>query len=389
MGHVFKHTYTTKGKDGRRVTRETKKWYIEWTDPHGKRHREPGYADRKATEHLLAERERDAARIASGLLTPNIDLVRQPLADHLAEYLAHLEAKQDTEEHRKLVESRCRKILDGCKFSQWNQLDAHRLEVFLAGLRAKPRGKRKGLAARTSNHYLSQFRAFVEWLAVRINASNPLASLDPLNADTDLRHVRRALTDEDFIRLIQTAETSSVTRFRQPGPDRAMLYTVAAYTGLRAQELASLDRASLRLEGDPPHLTVEAKRSKRRKLDTLPLQPTLVIRLTVWLEGRPEGRKLWPGKWASSHRGADMLRGDLEKAKIPYQDEQGRVFDFHALRGQYATSLARAGVGITDAQQLLRHSTPTLTAKHYTHLELADLAKAAGRLPAPPQAAEG
>ena len=92
---VFKHQWTTLDKaTGRRVRKETKKWYIEWTGPDGSFHREPGYVDRRSTEQLLAKRVREAEQIHAGLLTPSMDMARQPLADHLAEYLAGLAAEE-------------------------------------------------------------------------------------------------------------------------------------------------------------------------------------------------------------------------------------------------------------------------------------------------------
>jgi hypothetical protein len=68
-------------------------------------------------------------------------------------------------------------------------------------------------------------------------------------------------------------------------------------------------------------------------------------------------------------------------SKLAYQDEQGRYFDFHALRGQFVSSLARAGVHPKVAQQLARHSTIHLTMANYTHLDTADLAGALRTLP--------
>ena len=57
------------------------------------------------------------------------------------------------------------------------------------------------------------------------------------------------------------------------------------------------------------------------------------------------------------------------------------IFDFHALRGQFATSLARSGVTLAAARELMRHSTVELTAKHYTHLSLEDRREAIKKLP--------
>jgi hypothetical protein len=61
-----------------------------------------------------------------------------------------------------------------------------------------------------------------------------------------------------------------------------------------------------------------------------------------------------------------------------------REFDFHALRGQFITDIQRHGGSQIEAQKLARHSDPRLTAKHYTHFHLVDLAEAVRRLPAPP-----
>ena len=54
-----------------------------------------------------------------------------------------------------------------------------------------------------------------------------------------------------------------------------------------------------------------------------------------------------------------------------------------ALRGQFITQLGRSGVSLVEAQKLARHCDPKLTANHYTHLSLHDLASAVSRLVAP------
>jgi Phage integrase family len=81
-----------------------------------------------------------------------------------------------------------------------------------------------------------------------------------------------------------------------------------------------------------------------------------------------------------------MLRIDLAAAEIPYQDEAGRVFDFHSLRHQFVSNLALAGVHPKEAQALARHSTISLTMDRYTHLGILDLTAALERLPTIPDA---
>jgi integrase len=130
-----------------------------------------------------------------------------------------------------------------------------------------------------------------------------------------------------------------------------MLYTLAGYTGLRCSELASLTRSSFDLtEGT---VTVNAGYSKRRREDVLPLHPELVKLFAEYLQGKTKDGTIWPGTW-SKQASAKMLRLDLAEAGIPYRDEAGRVFDFHATRGQFISELARQGVHPKTAQVLAR-----------------------------------
>ena len=70
---------------------------------------------------------------------------------------------------------------------------------------------------------------------------------------------------------------------------------------------------------------------------------------------------------------------------LSYEDHAGRVFDFHALRHLFITSLARNNVSPKKAQELARHGDINLTMKVYTHVGLYDLDEAVQTLPALPQ----
>lgn len=65
-----------------------------------------------------------------------------------------------------------------------------------------------------------------------------------------------------------------------------MLYAIAALTGLRASELASLSEKNFDFKSEPPTLTLEAAYSKHRREDVLPLQPGLAKSLHAWLQNR-------------------------------------------------------------------------------------------------------
>ena len=105
--------------------------------------------------------------------------------------------------------------------------------------------------------------------------------------------------------------------------------------------------------------------------------------LRSYLDGKPAGVPFWGGDWGRKGQGAEMLRADLEDAKIPYTVEgpDGPLFaDFHALRHSYITALGRSGVDLRTAQELAGHSTPNLTAR-YMHVRLPDLAGGVEKLP--------
>ncbi len=249
-------------------------------------------------------------------------------------------------------------------------------------------------------------KAFCNWL-VRDGrlTCNPLRHLQRLNAETDVRRQRRVLTPDELERLISAAEQSKRKLGRMRGHDRAMVYRLAAFTGLRAQELASLTARSFDLMASPATVCVDACYSKHRRTDVLPLAEDLVGRLATYLaeratETEPDER-LWPGKWY--RKAGEILLYDLEAARTAWleeasgsrewqerrkshfldlEDEAGRVMDFHALRHGFITYLVTANVPPKVAQMLARHSTISLTMDRYTHLGIVDLVDGLKRLPA-------
>jgi integrase len=235
----------------------------------------------------------------------------------------------------------------------------------------------------TCNHYLTAAKGFARWLARgRRIPADPLSHLERLNPDVDVRRQRRALREETFARFIEA--TAAGRPFRGlTGPDRLVIYTLAANTGFRASELASLTPASFAFDASPPTVTVGAAYSKRKRKDVQPLRPDVAELIRQYVAGRPARSPIWPGAWSAD--GAELLQVDLAAAGIPFEDEDGRVFDFHALRGQFISQLAAKGVHPKVAQVLARHSTITLTMDYYTHLDVLDVGGALDKLPELPK----
>lgn len=161
-----------------------------------------------------------------------------------------------------------------------------------------------------------------------------------------------------------------------------MIYVVAAYTGLRIGEIASLTPESFELEANPSVVNVTSAYTKNKEVARIPLRSDLVTQLRLYLESIEDGILIWPGSWANGR--AKMIRGDLQLVGIPYTDAGGNDYDFHALRHQFITDLFRTGVSLRITQELARHSKPELTANIYTHLSVKDTHKEVGKLEAVP-----
>jgi integrase len=370
-----KPVIVTDPKTGQRVKSKSKKWWGRYKDENGIECRVPLAVDKTAAQTMLNELVRKTERRAAGLIDRFDEHRQRPIDVHLEEFRKHLQARRVGEAQVKLVGYRVERIIEACRVRILTDLSASRVQKFLADLRAD------GLSIQTSNHYLRAIKQFSRWLVRdRRAGEDPLAYISMLNVATDRRHDRRPLTETEFTALI-AATKAGKTIVRLKGPDRAMLYIVAAYTGLRASELASLTPESFRLDETPPTVTVLAGYSKHRRQDILPLHPSLVESLRPWLGLRKPATPVWPGAWARAKQAGKTLQRDLKAADIPYIDKQGRYADFHALRHTFITNMMKSGINPKTAQSLARHSTIDLTMNVYTSLTVNDQAAAIAALP--------
>jgi integrase len=423
-----------------RVESKSPTWWGRYTDGAGVEHQVRLSRSKETARRMLAKLAGDAQLASVGITDPFAEHRARPLTEHAEDFVRHLAAKGDTAKHFKRVRQRCLAVLEGLGAESLEDLQPSAVLEFLADLRAQgrprvelPEGQewftkaelvavlgvhpgsvggvvaRNGLEAvgntrarrypratvkalqdrlcrgrgvRTSNHYLEAVKNFTRWLVKdRRAAYDPLACLSAQNPDADVRVLRRALEPGEFAALVEAARNGKPFR-GLTGPDRAALYVLAAHTGFRASELASLTPASFDFDG--PTVTVEAAYSKHRRRDVQPLRPDVAAILREYVRGRPDQSPLWPGGWTDD--GALMMRHDLARAGIPFLDAKGRAYDFHALRHQFISDLVAAGVHPRDAQVLARHSTITLTMKRYAHVRPANLHAALDKLPAPPGA---
>jgi len=369
-------------KKGRDKKKKHAPWYIDYFDHTGERKTVKGFTDKSKTEQLAAKLEHEAHLRRMGMIDPEQEEFakrkRSDIEDQLKEFEKSLARRRTTAKHVGLTMGRVRRVVEGCEFKTLGDISAEAVECYLAELREE-----KNFGHRTYNHYVQAFEQFCSWLvSKRRLATNPVVGLPRLNCETDVRRQRRALSPDEFGKLVQSARSSTELIQCFDGETRARIYILSYMTGLRRSELASLTPASFKLDDAPATLTVEATISKHRRKDTLPLHPDLVVMLREWLAGTEPDEPLFPR--LARRRTWLMVKKDLERVGIPYVTKEG-VADFHAAgRHTHITGLLRNGATLPEAMKLARHADIKMTMK-YTHIGIEDQAKALAGLPNPCQ----
>jgi integrase len=220
-------------EDGTKVRREYRCYYVDYTLPNGERQTVKGYTDQKATEQLAARLEREAAQGNEGLADPRAESRKRPLADHLANFRAHLEAKNNAPRYVQQVVAHCQAAFDGTEAKLFADLKDTTVETWLAEQR------RAGLSPRTSDAYLTSVKSFARWLAKSLRVESPLADVKKLNDKADVRRKRRPLSADEAGLFLASVRMSDRDFRGLTGEDRHFLYAVAFQTGLRASELAN------------------------------------------------------------------------------------------------------------------------------------------------------
>ncbi len=358
--------------------KKNKPWLIEYRDADGNRAYAKGFTDKGLTEQLAAKLENEVMLRRRGMIDPAQERTLAIRQSSIEEHLAAFDRSLDntTAKHRKLTMTRVRRLVEASGASVLSDLDAEKVEEALKDIRHED-----DLGARTYNHYLQAIDEFGKWLvSSKRLASNPVAGIDRLNAETDVRHKRRALTSEEVARLVEAARGSGCEVQGYTGELRARLYLTSFFTGLRRLELASLTPRSFRLDDSQPTLVVEAACSKHRRKDVLPMHPDLVAWMREWTMGLEPDDPLFPR--LARKKTYTMVQKDLERAGIPYETHEG-VADFHAAgRHSHITGLITSGASIMEAKELARHADIRQTAK-YTHIGMPARASALAGLQYP------
>ena len=283
-------TYTAKYRDGSGIVREAA----------------TGCRDESAARSILNELERRAEKVKGGIITAAEDNVidhrTAPLAEHIDAYLLKLESQGTSAMHRDNVRRSLQRLAVDCQFNRLADLAREPLERWIV-LRVKD-----GMGARTRNTYRAAAVAFCNWcIQTGRLLFNPFDKVSKANEEIDPRRKRRALTENELIRLLDVArrrpllDAMTIRRgkrkgeavaklrddtkveFERLGRERALIYKTLVLTGLRRGELASITVGQVVLDADPAYLVLEAADEKNREGSAIPLRADLAADLRDWL----------------------------------------------------------------------------------------------------------
>jgi integrase len=264
-------------------------------------------------------------------------------------------------------------------------LTAEKVDRYLSGLES---------SARTRDTYRAAALGLFNWLVKKDRIDrNPLEKTTKPKGDAV--RVRRALTPEQLQAVLDVTRRRPVDEFSlirhgkrkgemgelQPhvrerlvmmGRERALIYKMAIYTGLRRGEIAALKPCHLHLDAAPyPYVNLPGPETKNKEDARLLLVPSFAEELRQWIA---DARRLLDDPLFSvRNEMVKTLKADLKAAGIPFKDERGRQVDFHALRMTADTMLGIAGVPARVRQLFMRHSDIRLTLQTYDDSSLYEL----------------
>ena len=358
--------------------------------------RATGITDKAKALRLARAWEDEAREIREGRVDPRAKRFQtealRPLAEHVGDFVAMMTGKGGTRKHVADARHHIERVIKATGAALPAELTAEAVRNAITAIRDG------GKALRTCNAILRSVKTFAGWMEdegrIRHDA---VRAVKGFNDATDKRLTRRDLAEDELHRIIAAAQAGPV-RFGMIGADRAIAYQLAAGTGFRRGELASLTKASFALEGDAPTVSVAAGYSKHRRDDVQPIDKGLAVTLAAWLKAKgATGPVLALPDETGAMLQADMLRARaawiceaataakrrerLDDDFLCPVDGEGRVVDFHALRHHYISRVVSSGVSVKVAMELARHSTPTLTLGRYAHVRIADLRQGVPTVP--------
>lgn len=346
----------------------------------------------------------DAARLVSIGLIENAALAAsQPIDDHISAWVESMRENKRGEKHIAQCERCLRKLFEVASIRHWSGITMARIEPALDKVPMKGGGP---VTPQVKNGYIGALKAFCRFMVRKRRAqTNPLMELGKVRCTP---RGRRALSREEVDWLLRTTASGPGIKFRDWGQDfeaagseRALVYSIIRWTGLRSKEARGVTVKDFRLDAPVPHLFVSATLAKNKRENHVPLPAHLVPELRAYFAKKMPDALALP----VPERAAYMLRLDMQAARTAYiaagsfpEERERRArstfletelepskflpFDFHSLRGTASVLMQEQGMPVGFVQRILNHRTPMMTLNNYTNPQLETLSQAINN-PAP------
>jgi integrase len=402
-GELFKKEIVRWIKDGKRVSPNTpdaerivevsKKWYVRLNGDFY-----PLAKDKDNAKKMLRKLATKVEQKAEGLDDPYEETAKAPIANHIDSYLNNLKELGRDERYRQQLKRLLNTVKSVCGAESLKDLTSQKVDTFLAGLNR---------SARTKNSYRAAVVGLYSYLfQKRLIPENPMKITT--RARGQRVRIRRALGREDLQKLIEVARTRPLIeamtfhrgpkkgqlganvspeycrKLEQDGRHLALHYKTAILTGLRWNTLRKLKVGYLKVDysikGTPFVLDIPGCDMKSRRDFRLVIRDDLVNDLKSWIfdTNRKSDDQIFDILKYS--QGNKVLRKVLKMAGIPYQDADGRYFDFHSFRKCTGTFLRTAGIDRSISMGMLDHSTPEVH-ELYNDKTFQDISPALAALP--------
>lgn len=353
----YKFRHVSVFKRGNRAT-PNDPWIMAWVDPIERRRKyETLEADDLAAAHAAKAKSRYIGLVKAGRYSPRKEkIAKGRLTDVfklLKQFRKTLIDKGDTGDHARVTFRRCRRVLRKIGAETYEDITDDRVTTAIASFRDRRKSKGDGkppfLGATSRNMHLSAMKNFCHWLKKNHHAAEHLLEhVKKFKGELLVR--RRAITPEEVQSLLEAAAKGEAVK-GVSGAERRLIYETCIVTGVRANEARQFRVNDFALEVQQPFIHLRAETTKAGKERYQPITGDLADRLRRHLFGRK-------GEEQAFHvpkETAEMLRHDLEKAKIPYVLD-GERFDFHSLRVEHASLSLELGTNIKVVSESMGHA---------------------------------
>ncbi|MFA9480468.1 tyrosine-type recombinase/integrase [Phycisphaerales bacterium AB-hyl4] len=321
-----------------------------------------GVTDKRVAAEKLKAIVNQAERERAGLVLPEreVSAAQRPLLDHLADFIRKHKSQGHNRQYVEHLENRNERLFAECGWRLVRDVTPESFDAW--------RSQQKAMGAKTQNEYLAAISGLLKWLASReLIARNPLARVGRVDARGKERVKRRAISPEQFQRLLDVAG------------ERRVVYLTAALTCLRRGALYALQWSDVFLDGDIPRIELPARLAKNRTEQTVHLHLDVIdeLRNLRPADVKPRAR-VFAGLLPRTCN--KVFKQHLIAAGIPFVDSRGHKFDFHALRHTACTWGGATGAGGSILQAFTGHKTPSQVAR-YVHADHMPVAGIVAKLP--------